>query len=181
MGSPDSILLARMQSLLTFVLSCLLLAFSASAKADIYSEVNRLVLAEQWSSAQSQAEKHLKTQPTDPQMRLLLSRIQDGQGQAAAAMATLQTLSQSFPELPEPHNNLAALLARQNRYAEALVSLQAAIRARPDYATALENLGDVYLALAIEAYQNANRAMPSQPRTTNKRLAVEQVLKSSTP
>ena len=82
-----------MQSLLTFVLSCLLLAFSGSAKADIYSEVNRLVLAEQWSSAQSQAEKHLKTQPTDPQMRLLLSRIQDGQGQAAAAMATLQTLS----------------------------------------------------------------------------------------
>jgi tetratricopeptide (TPR) repeat protein len=96
-------------------------------------------------------------------------------------MATLQTLSQSFPELPEPHNNLAALLARQNRYAEALVSLQAAIRARPDYATALENLGDVYLALAIEAYQNANRAMPSQPRTTNKRLAVEQILNSSTP
>lgn len=170
-----------MQSFQIFVLSGFLLAFSVGAKADIYSEVNRLVMAEQWPAAQSQADTHLKTQPTDPQMRLLLSRIQDGQGQTMAAMATLQTLTQSFPELPEPHNNLAALLARQNRYAEALVSLQAAIRARPDYATALENLGDVYLALAIEAYQNANRALPSQPRTASKRLAVEEILKSSAP
>lgn len=170
-----------MQPLLTFVLSCFLLVFSANVKADIYNEVNRLVLAEQWSVAQSQAEKHLKTQPTDPQMRLLLSRIQDGQGQTTAAMETLQILTQSFPELPEPHNNLAALLAKQNRFAEALVSLQAAVRARPDYATALENLGDVYLALAIEAYQNAGRASPLQPRAASKRLAAEQILKSSAP
>ena len=113
-------------------------------------------------------------------MRLLMSRIQEGQGQAAAAMATLQGLTQSFPELPEPHNNLAALLARQNRYAEALLALQAAVLARPDYATALENMGDVYVALAIEAYQNANRSMP-QPRTANKRLAAEQLLKATAP
>ncbi|WP_295523410.1 tetratricopeptide repeat protein [Limnohabitans sp. Rim8] len=136
--------------------------------------------AQEWAKAQVQAEQHLKTQPTDPQMRLLMSRIQEGQGLAAAAMATLQGLTQSFPELPEPHNNLAALLARQNRYAEALLALQAAVRARPDYATALENMGDVYVALAIEAYQNANRSMP-QPRTANKRLAAEQLLKASAP
>ena len=170
-----------MHSLFPIVLSCLLLAFSAGAKADVYSDVNRLVNTAQWAKAQTQAEEHLKTKPTDPQMRLLLSRIQDGQGQTAAAMETLQALARSFPELPEPHNNLAALLARQNRYAEALDALQAAVRARPDYATALENLGDVYIALAIEAYQNASKAMPSQPRAASKRLAAEQLLKSSAP
>ena len=100
-----------MHSLLPVVLSCLLLAFSAGVKADVYSDVNRLVVSEQWAKAQTQAEQHLKSQPTDPQMRLLLSRIQDGLGQTAAAMETLQALTQSFPELPEPHNNLAALLA----------------------------------------------------------------------
>ena len=73
------------------------------------------------------------------------------------------------------------MLARQNRHAEALVQLQDAIRARPDYATALENMGDVYVALAIEAYQNASKAMPTEPRTTRKRLAADQLLRSSAP
>jgi tetratricopeptide (TPR) repeat protein len=170
-----------MQFLPTFVLSSLLLLFSLGAKADAYSDVNRLIGSAQWSKAQTQAEEHLKSRPTDPQMRLLLSRIQDGQGQTAVAMETLQSLTRSFPELPEPHNNLAALLARQNRYAEALAELQAAVRARPDYATALENLGDVYIALAIQAYQDATQALPSQPRAATKRLAAEQLLKSSAP
>ena len=166
-----------MHSLLPFVLSCILMLFSAGAKADIYTDVNRLVGTQQWAQAQAQAEEHLKSQPTDPQMRLLLSRIQDGQGQTAAAMETLLTLTRSFPELPEPHNNLAALLARQNRYAEALEALQSAVRARPDYATALENLGDVYIAMAIQAYQNASKAMPSHPRAASKLQAAEQILK----
>ena len=170
-----------MHSHFTLVLSCILLAFSAGASADVYSDVSRLVSTQQLAKAQTQAEEHLKSQPTDPQMRLLLSRIQDGQGQTAAAMETLQGLTRSFPELPEPHNNLATLFARQNRYAEALEALQAAVRARPDYATALENLGDVYVALAIEAYQNASQAKPPQPRLANKRQAAEQILKFSAP
>ena len=167
----------RMRLLISFALSCALMALSAGARADLYSDVNRLIQSGQLEKAQQQVDQRLKTAPTDPQMRLLLSRIQDGQGQTAAAMETLLTLTRSFPELPEPHNNLAALLARQNRYAEALEALQAAVRARPDYATALENLGDVYIALAIQAYQNANKAMPSQPRAASKLKAAEQILK----
>jgi hypothetical protein len=45
----------------------------------------------------------------------------------------------------------------------------------------LENLGDVYIALAIQAYQNASRAPAPQPRVTSKRLAAENLLKSSAP
>lgn len=170
-----------MQVLRSWFLIPLLLLWGAGAQADVYQDVHRLVLSEQWPQALSQAENHLKTQPTDPQMRLLLSRIQDGQGQTSAAMETLQALTQSYPELPEPHNNLAALLARHNRYAEALTQLQDAVRARPDYATALENLGDVYVALAMEAYQKASKAPGAQLRTANKRLAAEQLLKSAAP
>jgi tetratricopeptide (TPR) repeat protein len=170
-----------MHFLLPFVLTSLLLLSSVGAQADAYQDVHRLIEAKQWSQAQMQAQAHLKTRPTDPQMRLLLSRIQDGQGQTPEAMVTLLALTQSFPELPEPHNNLAALLARQNRYAEALVLLQAAVRARPDYGTALENLGDVYIALAIEAYQNAGRAPAAASRVAGKRLAAEQLLISSAP
>jgi non-ribosomal peptide synthetase component F len=102
-----------MHPLIPFLVFCCFALLGAKSHADIYSDVNRLVGAQEWAKAQLQAEQHLKTQPTDPQMRLLMSRIQDGQGQAEAAMATLQGLTQSFPELPEPHNNLAALLAHQ--------------------------------------------------------------------
>jgi tetratricopeptide (TPR) repeat protein len=180
-GSPNSVLLARMQALNSIVLSCLLLLFCATARADVYQDVQALVTAGQWRQAELKAQEHLFTQPTDPQMRLLLSRIQDGQGQASDALVTLQALTQSFPELPEPHNNLAVLLARQNRYAEALAQLQAAVRARPDYATALENLGDVYVALALQAYQNASQVVPSVVRLQAKQTAAEQLLRASAP
>ena len=169
----------RMHLIYSALVTGLLLLGSAGAQADVYSEVSQSLDAKQWDKAQAHAERHLKAQPTDPQMRLLLSRIQDGLGQTEQAMQTLQDLSLSFPELPEPHNNLAALLARQNRYAEAVLALQKAIRVRPDYATALENLGDVYLALAIEAFQSAGQAAPPQPRAVSKALAAEKLLQSA--
>jgi threonine synthase len=81
-------------------------------QADVYTDVNALVQSGQWAQAQALADARLKTAPTDPQMRLLQSHIQTGLGQTQAAMDTLRALTQSFPELPEPHNNLAALLVR---------------------------------------------------------------------
>jgi tetratricopeptide (TPR) repeat protein len=111
-------------------------------------------------------------------MRLLLSHIQTGLGQTQAAMDTLRALTLSFPELPEPHNNLAALLARANRHDEALLSLQAAIQARPDYALALENMGDLYVALAARAYGQALNLNPQLKRLQTKQTNTQQVLKA---
>ena len=95
-------------------------------------------------------------------MRLLKSRILDAQGQSAAAQELLESLTLEYPELPEPHNNLAVLYARQGRIQEALDSLNKALQARPDYAVALENLGDLHLNQALQAYQRAGKA-PSPP------------------
>ncbi len=170
-----------MRLISSFILFCGLLLLTALARADMYTDVNRLIQSENWDKALQQAQSRLKTAPTDPQMRLLLSRIQDGQGQTDAALDTLQALTQNFPELPEPHNNLAALLVRQNRYTEALTALQAAILARPDYAIALENLGDVHVALAREAYAKALKATPAQTRIQNKQLTLDQLIKNAAP
>jgi len=167
-----------MRNWLTLMACCTLLTLGSGARADIYTEVNALVQSGQWQPAQALAESRLKTTPTDPQMRLLLSHIQTGQGQTQAAMDTLRALTLSFPELPEPHNNLAALLARANRHEEALLSLQAAVRARPDYALALENMGDLYLALAARAYGQALNLTPNLKRLQNKQANTQQVLKA---
>lgn len=167
-----------MRPLLILIVFCTFWTCSLGARADVYTEVNALVQSGQWQKAQALADEQLKTVPTDPQMRLLLSHIQTGQGQTQAAMDTLQSLTQSYPELPEPHNNLAALLAKENRLSEALAALQAAIKARPDYALALENLGDIHAALAVDAYAKALQVTPSVTRIQNKKLATEQLLKA---
>lgn len=128
------------------------------AHADVYDDVERMIRNGQFERAQKASSEHLQKSPQDPQMRLLSSRILDAQGQSDQAMGLLESLTLEFPELPEPHNNLAVLYARAGRMQEALESLNKALLARPDYAVALENLGDLHLSLALHAYQRASRA-----------------------
>lgn len=167
-----------MRTWLTLMAFCTLWTLSPGVRADMYTEVDAWLQRQQWDKAQALAEARLKTAPTDPQMRLLQSRIQTGMGQHQAAMDTLRSLTESFPELPEPYNNLAALLVRENRLDEAQLALQAAIRARPDYALALENLGDLHLAMAVQAYNQALTVTPSQLRLQNKKLTTEQLIRT---
>jgi tetratricopeptide (TPR) repeat protein len=151
---------------------------AAPAWADVYADVQRLVGRQEWDKAQTLAKQHLSSRAQDPQMRLLLSRIQEGLGQIDAATATLLELTLTFPELAEPHNNLAALYAQAGRYDDALACLNRAILARPDYATALENLGDLHAALAKQAYDRAVKAAPDAPRPRSKAQALGQILQA---
>jgi tetratricopeptide (TPR) repeat protein len=64
-------------------------------------------------------------------------------------------LTDDYPELPEPYNNLAVLYASQGQYDKARKALEMAIRTHPSYAIAHENLGDVYAKMASEAYDKA--------------------------
>lgn len=162
----------------SLVVFCAVWFCSPAVRADIYAEVNALIQTGQWDKAQSLAQTRLATVPTDPQMRLLQSHIQTGLGQMQAAMATLRALTLSYPELPEPHNNLAALLVQASRHDEALSALHAAIKARPDYALALENLGDLHLALAAKAFAQALAVLPTQTRLQAKKLATDQLIAS---
>ena len=109
-------------------------------------------------------------------MRLLQSRILDAQGQLGAAQELLESLTLEFPELPEPHNNLAVLYARQGRTQDALDSLNKALLARPDYAVALENLGDLHLSQALQAYQRASQSPAAAPSALRKANAIAPLL-----
>lgn len=143
--------------------ACLGLGLLAlNARADVYDDVERMIRNGQYEQASQVSRQHLEKNPQDPQMRLLGSRILDARGQKTEATAVLESLTQEFPELPEPHNNLAVLYARQGRLQDALTSLHKAIAARPDYSVAQENLGDLYLSMALQAYQQArNSPTPS--------------------
>lgn len=147
-----------------------------SALAGVHDDVERLIRNGQLERAQQLSMSHLQKSPQDPQMRLLQSRILDAQGQLGAAQELLESLTLEFPELPEPHNNLAVLYARQGRTQDALDSLNKALLARPDYAVALENLGDLHLSQALQAYQRASHSPAAAPSALRKANAIAPLL-----
>jgi tetratricopeptide (TPR) repeat protein len=141
------------------------LLFSA-AHADDYSDVSQLMRAGKHAEAFSKADQYLSGKPKDPQMRFLKGVIQRDTGKTADALTTFTRLTEDYPELPEPYNNLAVLYAGQSQFDKARAALEMAIRTNPSYATAHENLGDVYAKLASQAYNKAlqldtsNQAVP---------------------
>lgn len=131
------------------------LAVGAVAHADSYADITSLLKASKPAQALTVTEQRAAKNPRDPQLRFLRAVAQADLGKTDEAIATLVELTQEYPELAEPHNNLGVLYAAQNQLDKARYALEAAIRAKPTYATAHENLGDMYARLAGESYAKA--------------------------
>ncbi len=147
-----------MHSTLLATIRLLILAgacIAPAAWADEYTDVSQLLRAGKFSEALTKTDAFLSSKPADPQMRFFKGVIQRNLGKQAEAIATFTKLTEDFPELPEPYNNLAVLYAGQNQFDKARAALEMAIRTNPSYATAHENLGDVYARLASQAYNKA--------------------------
>jgi Flp pilus assembly protein TadD len=97
------------------------------------------------------------------------------------AKAVYVRLTQEFPELPEPHNNLATIYAQESKFVLARDALEMAVRLNPDYAVAQENLGDVYVRLAREAYTRAASLDRAAVTIGPKRVQLETVLRPPAP
>jgi len=137
--------------LLLLVVACA----AMPARADESAEVGQLLRAGKLGEAMTRAEAYLSAKPNDPQMRFIKGVIQRSSGNQEDAIATFTKLTEDYPELPEPYNNLAVLYAGQGQFDKARVALEMAVRNNPGYATAQENLGDVYAKLASQAYGKA--------------------------
>ncbi len=145
------------------------------AHADEYADVSQLVHAGKLSEAQAKADQYLSTKPRDPQMRFLKGVIQRDAGKTTDAIATFTRLTEDYPELPEPYNNLAVLYAGQSQFDKARTALEMAIRTNPSYATAHENLGDVYAKLASQAYNKALQLDGSNPAVAPKLALIREL------
>jgi tetratricopeptide (TPR) repeat protein len=127
----------------------------ALAQGDGLQEANQLFKQKQFDRALDRVNAYLKTQPKDARGRFLKGMILADQNKPNDAITVFTELTQDFPELPEPYNNLAVLYASQGQYDKARSALEMAIRAHPNYATAHENLGDIYAKMAGQAYDKA--------------------------
>jgi tetratricopeptide (TPR) repeat protein len=131
------------------------LLLANAAHADDYADISRMLGAGQLVEANTKADAYLAANPRDAQMRFLKGVIFTEQGKPADAIGVFSKLTEEYPELPEPYNNLAVLYAGQSQFDKARIALEMAIRINPSYATAHENLGDIYAKLASQAYSKS--------------------------
>ena len=153
---------------------------SRAALAEELATVQRLHREGQSAAAIERADRYLTAQPKDAQMRFLKSVLLAESGRPAEAERVLQSLTEDFPELPEPHNNLAALHAAAGEYEKARASLAETLRLAPASGAAHENLGDVYARLAEQSYQRALRLEPAS-RTLPPKLRLVRELAAPKP
>ncbi|NCT82323.1 MAG: tetratricopeptide repeat protein [Comamonadaceae bacterium] len=139
-------------------LALLAILLAMPARADDLAGAQRLWLAGQKTQAVQQVEQALARTPDDLQLRFALGVMRMELGDRAQALALFTRLTQDFPDLADPYNNLAVLHAAAGELDEAKAALDQALRLQPGHAQAQENLGDVLTRLALRAYQRAQKA-----------------------
>ncbi len=145
-------------------------------QSDPHDNVRKLLRQAKYPQALVLVESGLKTKPNDPQMRFWQAFLSEQMGQPAVALPLYLSLTQDYPELAEPHNNLGVLYAAQGDYARAKVAIEAALRANPNYPAAHENMGDLMVQLARQSYERALGLEPTHRAPAKKIEALQPAL-----
>jgi ketosteroid isomerase-like protein len=141
---------------------------SAPAAAPASSKPNAPVLTQ---DAQKKLMRNFGTgQSLDPVVMLQKGVSLVEANRSDEAVAAFNKMAVEYPQLPEPHNNLAVIYAGRGQQDKARLALEAALRTHPAYAVAMENLSQVYARQAKEAYAKAlpsgSSGKPSSPAPT---------------
>lgn len=165
-----------------FSLAFLLAAIPAMVSAAVpnVQDANQAFRQGNNQAALDKVNSFLNANPKDAQGRFLKGLVLTELNRHADAIKIFTGLTEDYPELPEPYNNLAVLYAAQADYERAKHSLEMAIRTHPSYATAHENLGDIYAKMASQAYDKALQLDKSNTSALTK-LALIRDLFSPTP
>jgi len=137
------------------VAAVMLLAAQNVLAASAVEEAQTLVNQGHLDAALQRLDKQLKTAPQDAEARFMRGLVLTRLNRTEEAIKAFADITRDYPQLPEPYNNLAVLYAQQGDYEKARDALEAALATHPSYATAHENLGDIYAALAGAAYNRA--------------------------
>ena len=142
----------RIVGIAVLALGCNFCAFAQSADL---AQVDRWLKDGESERALEGVDRYLADRPKDARGRFLKGVILAERKQPQEAIKIYTDLTYDYPDLPEPYNNLAVLHAAQGDYDKARTALEMAIRVKPDYAVAHENLGDIYANMAAQAYKKA--------------------------
>ncbi len=118
-------------------------------------EIKILLKNGKYSRAEKLVNESIIETPNNPEFLFYRGIIETNIGKNNEAIETFRNLTENFPELPEPFNNLAVLYAEKGQFKLAKEILERAIKTNPSYLTAHINLGDIYTKMASEAYNKA--------------------------
>ncbi len=121
------------------------------------------------------ADAFLATHHRNLSVRFQRAVILEDLNRLPEAAAGFESLIQDFPELPEPYNDLAVIHAVQGHLELAEQDLRRSIGAQPNYVTARENLGDLYIAMAVASYASGVKLAPADA-ALRKKLAMARSL-----
>ena len=139
-----------------------------AAHADELKDISQLADQGQSAAAIDRLNTYIIANPKNAQALFMKGVLLAEQGRRDEAIRTFTDVTEKFPNLPEPYNNLAVLYADQGQFDKARKALETAIKTHPSYATAHENLGDIYARMASEAYDKALQLDTSNTRAEGK-------------
>ena len=139
-----------------------------AAHADELKDISQLADQGQAAVAIDRLNTYILANPKNAQALFMKGVLLAEQGRRDEAIRTFTDVTEKFPNLPEPYNNLAVLYADQGQFDKARRALETAIKTHPSYATAHENLGDIYARMASEAYDKALQLDTSNTRAEGK-------------
>lgn len=128
----------------------------AAEAPDIAREIDRIFRAGDRPLAFQRVDQALAAQPDNARLRFLRGVMLSESQREPEAITMFERLTQDYPDLPEPYNNLAVLQAARGQLDQARELLESALRNDPAYHAARENLGDVFVRLALRAYEQAS-------------------------
>lgn len=144
--------------------------------SDFSAHVERLMRNDRNAQALELADIGIKRNPRNAQLVFLKAVILESMQRTEEAAEILRSLIARYPEIPEPYNNLAVIEAGLGNLERSVDLLQKALVINPDFALARKNLGDVYLALAVENYKAAAPALPKNRVLAQRLRSLERIV-----
>jgi len=161
--------ISLLHSLITRTVLVLSISLMMSpAHADELKDISQMADQGQAAAAIDRLNTYITANPKNAQALFMKGVLLAEQGRRDEAIRTFTDVTEKFPNLPEPYNNLAVLYADQGQFDKARKALETAIKTHPSYATAHENLGDIYARMASEAYDKALQLDTSNTRAQGK-------------
>lgn len=146
-----------------------------ASKNAVPANISKLLKEKKYPEALEATDAAIKNNPRNIQLRFVRSRTLIDMGRLEQARLELVGITEKYPELPEPYNNLAVLYASAGKLEAARENLEMALKLAPGDSVAMHNLADVYTRLAAGYYKKAYQLNPRLSDAPRKQKLAESI------
>ena len=154
-------------------------ARDASSSESAVDAARQMLARQDYDAALAELDRVLDEQPDNGRARFLKGLTLARSGDNDDALALFERLCKDFPDMADAWNNLGVLRAREGRLDSARAALTKATQIDPEHIAAQQNLGDVYVALARQAYVDVSALAPANATAKSKSQELAALMQSA--